>query len=78
MKAIQTNDEVVSQYESGINKNFKWGEIKLEKLPKEFDIASLKQEKPISLDHPLLPLILSKDSNKSKNTAQNTLKPVKK
>lgn len=41
--------------------NYKWGEIKLEKLPAEVDVQRLKQLKPIIVDEPLLPNILYPD-----------------
>ena len=41
----------------------KWGETKLEKLPKEFDLKRLKQAKPILAEEPILPTILSPDLN---------------
>lgn len=56
MKTSQTIEE-----SSTVAKNFKWGQIKLDKIPKEIDTARLKQEKPILIDQPLLPSILTPD-----------------
>jgi hypothetical protein len=46
-----------------VNKSSKWGQIKLDRLPSEFDTTRLKQEKPILIDQPLLPSSLSPDAN---------------
>lgn len=47
----------------GKNQFSKWGEISLEKLPKEFDLKRLKQAKPILAEEPILPTILCPDLN---------------
>ncbi len=39
-----------------------WGDIKLEKLPKEIDVNRLKQPKAILVDEPLLPSFLKNDN----------------
>lgn len=68
MKNVQIKSEklVPIEKQSSGNKdrvNAKWGEIRLEKLPRDLiDTARLKQEKPVLIDQPLLPAILSPDA----------------
>jgi hypothetical protein len=42
-----------------------WGDLKLDKLPKEIDIKRLKQVRPVLTDEPLLPSILTADVSPS-------------
>ena len=57
-----------------------WGQIRLEKLPKELETSRLKQEKPVLIDQPLLPAMLSPDLHKTSktNNPNNFTTPIKK
>ncbi|CAF1068702.1 unnamed protein product [Brachionus calyciflorus] len=41
----------------------KWGEVKLEKLPKELDLRRFRQAKPVLPEEPILPTLISPDLN---------------
>ena len=62
-----------------LRQEFQMGSNKLDKLPKEIDTARLKLEKPILIDQPLLPSILTPDlcHNGHKQVLNNNILPTK-
>lgn len=76
---IKTEKQPTTYNETNINIK-KWGQIRLEKLPKELETSRLKQEKPVLIDQPLLPAMLSPDLHKTSKTniTTNFTTPVKK
>ncbi len=60
-----------------MDQNFKWGEIKLEKLPKEIDLQQLKQARTMLIEEPLLNINLNYTMN-NKNSLENKKKNFKK
>lgn len=66
----------ITHHDANINIK-KWGQIRLEKLPKELETSRLKQEKPVLIDQPLLPAMLSPDVHKT-SKANNFTTPIKK
>ena len=61
--------------ERKIDSNYKWGQIKLDKLPKELLVNRFKHVRPVLADEPLFPSILSNDINpcSSQSTNQQSL-----